>query len=724
MHKKLSNGWVLSGVAVLVLLMAGFAVYTAETARGASVTPRLVAGNPDCGDVGYNFGFKLDNPQNGTFTLTNPPGELTGGAPSDPSNSVTLTNLSGNRFDWSATLGIDAVIVKAGPNAYVYDYSPEAFSDTNLVSPQPDSISHIEFCYDYNVTVTKTATTSYTRTCEWTIDKSVTPATWDLFTGDSGTSEYTVSVGKSCTDSDFAVSGNINVANNTPLSATITGVTDTISGVGAAVVACGVTLPYVLPAGQTLVCTYSASLPDASSRTNTATVTTSGAVAGGSGTADIVFGDPTTVVNGTINVDDTNGSSWSFSDNGSASYTKTFTCDGDEGQHNNTATIRETGQSDSASVTVNCYDLTIRKSANESLTRTWTWDIDKTADESDLTLAPGEAYLVTYWVTVDAASIDSEHNVVGNIQITNNHPTSDAPLTAVSDLVSPDIAATVNCPTLTVPAGDSITCTYSTDLPDSADRTNTATATLQNYSYDSDGVGTPSGTTDFSGTAAVDFDNAVVSKVDECIDVSDTLGGVLGTVCADQAPHTFHYSLYVGPYSDPEGCGGHDIPNTASFVTNNTGTTGSDSWNVHVFVPCDDVCTLTQGYWRTHSEFGPAPYDDTWTLLSTGASTPFFLSGKTYYQVLWTAPAGNVYYNLAHQYIAAQLNTLNGATMPANVQSAFNEATTLFNTYTPAQIAALKGKGGNELRAKFVELAGILGAFNEGAIGPGHCDEQ
>ena len=46
------------------------------------------------------------------------------------------------------------------------------------------------------LSATKTATGHWTRTFRWTIDKSVTPATWNLFRGDSGTSQYTVSVTK------------------------------------------------------------------------------------------------------------------------------------------------------------------------------------------------------------------------------------------------------------------------------------------------------------------------------------------------------------------------------------------------------------------------------------------------------------------------------------------------------------------------------------------------
>jgi hypothetical protein len=89
--------------------------------------------------------------------------------------------------------------------------------------------------------------------------------------------------------------------------------------------------------------------------------------------------------------------------------------------------------------------------------------------------------------------------------------------------------------------------------------------------------------------------------------------------------------------------------------------------------------------------------------------------------VFWKPVGGNQYYNLAHQYMAAALNMEAGAAVPATVQAAFDAATTLFNTYAPAAIAGLRGS--NPLRAQFVALAGILGSYNEGDIGPGHCDD-
>jgi hypothetical protein len=59
--------------------------------------------------------------------------------------------------------------------------------------------------------------------------------------------------------------------------------------------------------------------------------------------------------------------------------------------------------------------------------------------------------------------------------------------------------------------------------------------------------------------------------------------------------------------------------------------------------------------------------------------------------------------------------------MPAEVQSAWNEATTLFQTWTPAQIGAQKGS--QQPRKRFLELAGLLDIYNNGLIGPGHCSE-
>jgi hypothetical protein len=164
----------------------------------------------------------------------------------------------------------------------------------------------------------------------------------------------------------------------------------------------------------------------------------------------------------------------------------------------------------------------------------------------------------------------------------------------------------------------------------------------------------------------------------------------------------------------------YEFTNIASFVTNDNGNTSSDSWTVNVNVPCAGGCTLTQGYWKTHSEYGPAPYDDTWAMLPDGADTPFFGTGLSYYDVLWTVPkGGNAYFILAHQYIAAELNALNGAYVPSEVQSAMDQAEALLVEYEDK--LSIPKKGGDRTLA--IELYELLDDYNNGLIGPGHCSE-
>jgi hypothetical protein len=90
--------------------------------------------------------------------------------------------------------------------------------------------------------------------------------------------------------------------------------------------------------------------------------------------------------------------------------------------------------------------------------------------------------------------------------------------------------------------------------------------------------------------------------------------------------------------------------------------------------------------------------------------------------VFWTSPSGgNVYYQLAHQYMAAVLNKLNGASSTAAVDAAIAAATTYFNN--PANTPASALNLSNGAKAALRALATTLESYNTGAIGPGHCDE-
>jgi len=624
---------------------------------------------------------------------------------------------------------------------------------TIVETGQFDDASVTVTCYD--LSVTKTADESRTRTFEWEIDKSVNPDTWDLFDGDSGTSEYTVDITQTgFTDSAWHVEGDITIHNNHPtLAADLTAVTDAISGFGAATVECP---SLTVPAAGDLVCTYEADLPDGDTRTNTATATqqnydydsdgigTADGTTDYQGTAQIDFSEAvTTDVNDCVNVSDTHaGDLGEFCDSDSTTYERTFDCDADEGTHDNTATIDETGQSDDASVVVTCYDLSVTKTADESFTRTYEWDIQKSADQDALTLMPGEVFPVNYTVTVDViGETDSDFKVEGDITIHNNHPTLAADLNSVVDEIFDGIAATVVCPSLTVPAGGDLVCTYEVDVPDASTRENLATATQQNYDYDSDGIGTAGGTTDYQGTEDAVFGDPT-ELVDECVDVNDTIGGFLGTVCVDDVPPPptdLTYTHDVGPYT-VEDCGEQNVPNTADLLTNDTGGTDESSWNIVVTIPCPEGCTLTMGYWKTHNEefWGGAPEDPNWYLIgdvdgdfvSEGPNEDFFDTGMTWFDVFWENPAGRPYYQLAHQWMAAYLNKLSieaiGGSIPAAVQDALDDGAVLLDEYDgsePPNSPDIKGKDAKTIRAMFVSIAGVLGDFNEGTTGPGHCDE-
>ena len=366
-----------------------------------------------------------------------------------------------------------------------------------------------------------------------------------------------------------------------------------------------------------------------------------------------------------------------------------------------------------ADIAVNYQDvvLEVTKTALPAFDSECTWDITKEVDVAQHDLLSGDSGTSNYDVTVTSTGcVDSKYRVSGKITIHNPAQFANAVITGVSDSVNGTVA-TVDCTTdpsftsfpFNLIPGGTLTCDYTANLPNSSTLTNTATATT------SGDVGGG------QGTAPVDFTGVnPTTTVNETVNVDDTFFGPLGSCSVGGAPCLFEYER---TFTCDEDAGQHD--NTATIVE--TGQTADASVTV-TCTPREISCTLTQGYWKTHSEKGPAAHpDETWDLIG-GPDTAFFLSGKTWLGVFNTAPKGNAYYNLAHQYMAAVLNQLSGASVPSEVQDALNDAKTLFQTYNPAQIAALKGN--NAIRKQFIDLAGILGSYNEGDIGPGHCEES
>jgi hypothetical protein len=271
-------------------------VGTAE--ESITTGPQVVPGNPSCASLGLGtVAVRFDPPLSGSMAL--------GG-----SESVTIA-ADGIHVDWSATIGIDAVIVKGGPNANIYGYAPESLGATQLQAPtnpnngKPYGLSHVDFCYDWDVKVAKTATTSFTRSRFWSIEKSGSLASVTLDVGAAADVTYTVTTAVTgSVDSAWAVAGTITVENPAPHAATLLSIADDFDGNSLAVT-CGVPFPHVLPAGASLVCSYQAALGGPVNGTNVATVATTGPVGPGSASAPVDFAAAAiTVVDDCIDVVD------------------------------------------------------------------------------------------------------------------------------------------------------------------------------------------------------------------------------------------------------------------------------------------------------------------------------------------------------------------------------------------------------------------------------------
>lgn len=282
--------------------------------------------------------------------------------------------------------------------------------------------------------VSKTAHTTFDRTITWEIDKNVDIAEHNLSLGESGVSGYTIVIDKTVVDSNYAVTGTITIHNPALVSATVTSVTDVIEGIEAVTVDCPVSFPYSLTAGADLVCTYSSNIPDASNRTNTVTVTTIGDVEGDTDEALVSFEgvEPTIIGFDEVTITDTNttfGSPRETNDDVVYKYDITLTCNEDEGENPNIATIVETAESDDAMVTVTC--------SNPSI------DIEKATNGDDADTPTGPT------ITVG-------DQVNWTYEVTN---IGDVPLTDI--VVTDDQDITVTCPETNLAVGESMMCTAS-----------------------------------------------------------------------------------------------------------------------------------------------------------------------------------------------------------------------------------------------------------------------
>jgi uncharacterized repeat protein (TIGR01451 family) len=474
---------------------AGLSALAAMGALGVLAAPAMATvGNPTtsdksnlkCSDYGLT-GFKPTPESNPTGTHT---------VPGTNGKTITVTeNQAQNGISWTSTLGIDKVLVKGGPGFNIYSYSPESFGATGLItrntpSGGPAGLSHVEFCYDLEVLVSKTAVPSYDRDYDWTIEKDVDKSSVTT-SGDNATFKYTVNVTKSGPkDSNFVVKGQIKVDNpfahdkSVVITDDILGRTDencTISG--------AVNGAWTAKASSVTSFNYTCTLPTKVDGTNKVTITW------GDGKTDsfqapFTFGDPSKVTDNTANVTDkfNGGESETLGANISASdsYTYDRKVDAVAGEcvtYPNVATVTPSdSEASGAEKSVQVCKWAALKTASPSFDRAFDWNILKSVVGASSVTTSANTVEFSYKVDVTkSAGVDSNFTVGGAISIDN-------PGTEPMDVIIADdilgrtdetcmVEGANQNGTWTIPAAGA-SFKYSCTLPTKVDGTNKVTISL------------------------------------------------------------------------------------------------------------------------------------------------------------------------------------------------------------------------------------------------------
>ena len=127
-------------------------------------------------------------------------------------------------------------------------------------------------------------------------------------------------------------------------------------------------------------------------------------------------------------------------------------------------------------------------------------------------------------------------------------------------------------------------------------------------------------------------------------------------------------------------------------------------------MPCvgGSSCTYSQGYWRNHP--------DAWPVTSLSLGTVTYQAAELM-AILDDPARGNGLVILVHQLIAAKLNIANGAD-PSAVQQAITNADNMIGVLVTPPIG-----DGYLPPAQTGDLTETLTEYNEGTIGPGHCND-
>lgn len=220
------------------------------------------------------------------------------------------------------------------------------------------------------------------------------------------------------------------------------------------------------------------------------------------------------------------------------------------------------------------------------------------------------------------------------------------------------------------------------------------------------------------GPGAGDEDFTVLVGDGECVAVWST-GGNVGTTdlvtVTETEPAGFVSATAKATVEDGvETAAGPATPGaTASNTITNPGGTGVDGVVVtfiNELIPSDG-CTVTLGFWKSHTEVGDWPALPGGTLLLGTVA----YSEAQLITILNTENNGNGLLQLARQLIAAKLNILNGASA-TDISATITAADALIGGLVVPPVG-----GGFLSPGSTSSLIDALSQYNQGNTGPGRC---
>ncbi len=481
------------------------------------------------------------------------------------------------------------------------------------------------------LTVTKDVFGSFETPVTWNITKE-SNATYNMFAGESTTHTYDITLGPEYGEAEnTVVYGTITIVGDED-DDVYASVEDSFDGLAATITSCSVPKEadgtYFIAAESTVTCNYMLGLdvPVAGTNVARASYDADGSTLVFVGSADLASEAYSQVFTGDpeVNVTDDYASPELADDKAfgpfahddtllSATYDRDFACSSDLADYAiggtysyselNTATIDETGASDIAIVTVNCYIPSISKLADGAYDERHEWTVLKTVDPGSQSGFAGDEVGFDWTITVTEEVTEEFFDVTGTITVGNPNP-EDVLVVSLVDWINGHQATIdqTSCAfdgtDLTVGAGGSETCDYEAmSLPyddvDLAPDLNTATIVMNDITFSADDPieWTPNV---IRGSATLDDDQYPYS------------GEPVYNGWTDTYPDTYTCSTDLGDYT-----GGSDLDNEVVNL--------AEVFSGGVLEDSSEATTVIDCYIPSISKLADGAYDERheWTVLKT-----------------------------------------------------------------------------------------------------------